>query len=171
VLTGAIDSASQMEGIVTDVLNFAKPIHMEFKKEDVRGIVEQAAAWCKTNANTARISLSMAVRSLDHFCREKEIPAFPIVVVSETLDQGVAAVLRAASVGPIQPNMAMFGWSSEVSRISLFIRQLSLAEEVGMSLVILKSQEPVLTDGMKRIDVLVAESKNQPHDADFGLSA
>jgi amino acid transporter len=96
---------------------------------------------------------AMAVRSLDHFCREKEIPAFPIVVVSETLDQGVAAVLQAASVGPIRPNLAMFGWSSEVSRISLFLRQLSLAEEVGMSLVILKSQEPVLTDGMKRIDV------------------
>ena len=96
---------------------------------------------------------AMALRSLDQFCREKEIPAFPIVLVAKTLGQGVAAVLQAASIGPIRPNLAMFGWSSEVSRISLFIRQLSLAAEVGMSLVILKSPEPILTDRKKTIDV------------------
>ena len=95
----------------------------------------------------------MALRSLDQFCREKEIPAFPIVVVAETLDLGMTAVLQAASVGPIRPNLAVFGWSNEVSRIPIFIRQLSLASEVGMNLVILKNQAPVFSERVPIIDV------------------
>jgi two-component system, NtrC family, sensor histidine kinase HydH len=63
-----VDSASKMEEIVTDVLNFAKPVHLETKEEDGRGIVEQAAAWCKTKAEVARISLS------------SEFPAEPVII-------------------------------------------------------------------------------------------
>jgi len=63
-----VDSASKMEEIVTDVLNFAKPVHLETKEEDVRIIVEQAAAWCKSKAEAARISLS------------SELPAEPVII-------------------------------------------------------------------------------------------
>ena len=63
-----VDSASKMEEIVTDVLNFAKPVHLETKEEDVRIIVEQAAAWCKSKAEAARISLS------------SELPAKPVII-------------------------------------------------------------------------------------------
>ena len=63
-----VDSASQMENIVTDVLNFAKPVHLETKEEDVRGIVEQATAWCKAKAEAARVSLS------------SELPADPVMI-------------------------------------------------------------------------------------------
>ena len=68
-----VDSASKMEEIVTDVLNFAKPVHLETKEEDVRGIVEQAAAWCKTKADAARVSLS------------SELPAEPVIVSVDSL--------------------------------------------------------------------------------------
>ena len=63
-----VDSASKMEEIVTDVLNFAKPVHLETKEEDVRIIVEQAATWCKSKAEAARISLS------------SELPAEPVII-------------------------------------------------------------------------------------------
>ena len=63
-----VDSASKMDEIVTDVLNFAKPVHLEIKEEDVRIIVEQAAAWCKSKAEAARISLS------------SELPAEPVII-------------------------------------------------------------------------------------------
>jgi len=63
-----VDSASKMDEIVTDVLNFAKPVHLETKEEDVRGIVEQAAAGCKTKADAARISLF------------SDLPAQPVII-------------------------------------------------------------------------------------------
>jgi signal transduction histidine kinase len=63
-----IDSASQMENIVTDVLNFAKPVHLETKEEDVRGIVDQVTACCKAKAEAARVSLS------------SELPADPVII-------------------------------------------------------------------------------------------
>ena len=63
-----IDSASQMENIVTDVLNFAKPVHLETKEEDVRGIVDQATACCKAKAEAARVSLAT------------ELPADPVMI-------------------------------------------------------------------------------------------
>jgi len=47
-----------MDEIITDVLNFAKPFHLETKEEDLREIMEQAAAWCKTNTDASRISLN-----------------------------------------------------------------------------------------------------------------
>lgn len=47
-----------MDEIITDVLNFAKPFHLETKEEDLREIMEQAAAWCKTKADASRISLN-----------------------------------------------------------------------------------------------------------------
>jgi signal transduction histidine kinase len=52
-----VDSTSKMDEIITDVLNFAKPFHLETKEEDIRKIVEQAAAWCKPKAEALRISL------------------------------------------------------------------------------------------------------------------
>jgi len=63
-----VDSASKMEEIVTDVLNFAKPVHLETKEEDVRGIVDQAISCCKAKAETARVSLA------------SELPADPIII-------------------------------------------------------------------------------------------
>lgn len=52
-----IDSAIQMEEIVKDVLNFAKPVQLNAKEEDLRGIVEQAAGWCRKKADEARVTL------------------------------------------------------------------------------------------------------------------
>ena len=62
-----VDSAIKMEEIITDVLNFAKPIHLETKEEDLREILEQAVAWCKTKAEASRISLY------------SEFPAEPVI--------------------------------------------------------------------------------------------
>ena len=53
-----VDSASKMEAIVTDVLNFAKPVQLETKEEDLKEIVEQTAAWCEAKAAAAGISVS-----------------------------------------------------------------------------------------------------------------
>jgi signal transduction histidine kinase len=63
-----VDSASKMEEIVSDVLNFSKPVLLETKEEDLRGIVEQTAAWCKAKAEASGISVS------------RELPAEPVTM-------------------------------------------------------------------------------------------
>ncbi len=50
-----------------------------------------------------------AIRGLDKFCAEKNFEAFPIVVIAENFVQGVSMVLQSSSVGPIRPNVALWG--------------------------------------------------------------
>lgn len=69
-----IDSASQMEEIVTNVLNFARPIQLNTKEEDIRRVVEQAAAWCQNKAEAAKVNMS------------NELPADPILVSVDPLN-------------------------------------------------------------------------------------
>jgi two-component system, NtrC family, sensor histidine kinase HydH len=69
-----IDSASKMEEIVTEVLNFAKPVQLKTKEEDIRGIVEQAVAWCRDKAVGARVTLI------------SELPADPILLSADPLN-------------------------------------------------------------------------------------
>ncbi len=63
-----VESALKMETIVTDVLNFAKPVQVETKEEDLREIVEQTAAWCKAKAEAAGIFIA------------SELPAEPVLM-------------------------------------------------------------------------------------------
>jgi two-component system, NtrC family, sensor histidine kinase HydH len=53
-----IGSASKMEEIVNDVLNFARPTLLTAKEEDLKGVVEQAVSLCQTRAEEAKITLS-----------------------------------------------------------------------------------------------------------------
>ena len=53
-LQAITDSARNMQRIVNDVLDFAKPIRLTFKEEDVRGIINRACVFCKTTAERQR---------------------------------------------------------------------------------------------------------------------
>lgn len=69
-----IDSASKMEEIISDVLNFAKPVQLHTKEENVRTIVEQALAWCRNKADAAKVTLT------------SDLPAEPILVSVDALN-------------------------------------------------------------------------------------
>jgi two-component system, NtrC family, sensor histidine kinase HydH len=68
-----VDSALKMEAIVTDVLNFAKPVQVETKEEDLREVVEQTAAGCQVRAEAAGISIA------------SELPAEPVLMAVDGL--------------------------------------------------------------------------------------
>ena len=57
-LQAITDSARNMQRIVNDVLDFAKPIRLTFKEEDVRGIINRACVFCKTTAERQKVTLS-----------------------------------------------------------------------------------------------------------------
>jgi signal transduction histidine kinase len=68
-----LDSAAKMEGIVTDVLNFAKPVQLETREEDLRRVVEQTAADGQARAEAAGIRLAA------------ELPAEPVLMAVDGL--------------------------------------------------------------------------------------
>jgi signal transduction histidine kinase len=65
------ESAWNMERIVDGVLDFAKPIRFESKKEDIRTVIDQACDMCKTKAEEAGVTLAT------------DIPAAPVQIVMD----------------------------------------------------------------------------------------
>ncbi len=74
-----INSAAQMEKIVHDVLDFARPAQLELKKEDMRDIIRHASDSCMTKAEQKGVILSIALPSdpvnneLDRFHMERAL--------------------------------------------------------------------------------------------------
>ncbi len=52
-----MDSAGNMQKIVNDVLDFAKPIQLELKEEDIRGVISRACNSCKTRVQKREINI------------------------------------------------------------------------------------------------------------------
>ncbi len=82
-----------------------------------------------------------ALKRLKEFCREKNIRAFPLVLVEETVEKGISNILQTAGSGLITPNMALLGWCDDRENLKPFFRQLRLIKETGLSLVLVKTDE------------------------------
>jgi two-component system, NtrC family, sensor histidine kinase HydH len=65
------DSALQMEKIVYDVLDFAKPVKLELRQEDMRNVINRACDSCKTKAEDQGVDLSL------------NLPADPVNVTAD----------------------------------------------------------------------------------------
>jgi signal transduction histidine kinase len=65
-----MESAGKMQMIVHDVLDFAKPIRLTFRREEVGMIINKACELCKVKAETKGVPLSVELPS-----DEKNIPA------------------------------------------------------------------------------------------------
>lgn len=79
-----------------------------------------------------------AIRQLHDFCRKNDIQAFPTVVVAGSLDTGISIMLQSTAVGPIRPNMVLFGWSDDANRIAPLLQMLYTASKMGMSLLLIR---------------------------------
>lgn len=51
------ESAQQMQKIVNDVLDFAKPIQLKIKEEDIRNVINRAYESCKTKADGQKVNI------------------------------------------------------------------------------------------------------------------
>jgi hypothetical protein len=74
-----------------------------------------------------------AVKQLENFCQEREIKAFPSVLFCENFDAGVESMMQIAGLGPIEPNLVMFGWGPNPGP---FIHSLRLVYSLGKSLIL-----------------------------------
>lgn len=101
-----------------------------------------------------------ALQQLTQFCNEKNYAAFPVVVAAEKLEQGISMLLQATAIGPIRPNLALFGWSGKMTRHHTYIRDLRTASSLGMSLAIIETKGLPAPDEPKRIDIWWRGHKN-----------
>ncbi len=101
-----------------------------------------------------------ALRHLEKFCREQNIDAFPSVVTADTIEVGVAMLLQATETGPIHPNVAIFGWSSEYGHMPAYLRQLRMAAALEMSIFLFSVKGLPLLHRNKRIDIWWRGKKN-----------
>ena len=82
-----------------------------------------------------------ALKQLRNFCEERNLPAFPVVVAAENVRSGVTTVLQATAVGPIRPNLAMFGWTNDPETAGDTIETYRVAQQLNISTLILKTAD------------------------------
>jgi len=117
--------------------------------ESGRGIVQMVNI-IKTPIRDSAKHFAMALRQLSAYCRRENIPAFPVVLAADNLEEGVISVLQTAAVGPIRPNVAMFGWNYHGD--GALLAHLKNAEDLGMNIVVARG-DAIPPPGRKRIDV------------------
>ncbi|MDO5576695.1 MAG: amino acid permease, partial [Fibrobacter sp.] len=76
------------------------------------------------------------IRSLQEFTINHKIKAFPEVLVTPDFELGLNQFLQSTSIGPLKPNLALFGWSSVNERAEGFVKSLNTAKLLNMSVVL-----------------------------------
>jgi len=103
-----------------------------------------------------------AARQIEAFCHKHDLLAFPIAAVADDVACGIQLVLQTAAIGPIRPNVALFGWNSGASTAADYVSYLRSAADSGMSVVIVSGDELPLEEGRSTIDVWWRGRKNGP---------
>jgi len=80
--------------------------------------------------------------------------------VAPDVAHGIASTLQTASLGPIRPNLALFGWHGEVGQWSAFLDYLGIASQMEMSIVLLRAVGLPRAGRGKRVDVWWRGRKN-----------
>lgn len=71
--------------------------------------------------------------SLNEFVLKNRIRAFPEVLVTPDFELGLNQFLQSTSIGPIKPNLALFGWSADSSRAEGFLKSIQTSVLLNMS--------------------------------------
>lgn len=76
--------------------------------------------------------------TLNQFIQLHQLKAFAEVLVTEDFDIGLTHFLQSISIGPIKPNLAIFGWSSDSQRAGPFFDSIRIAKQLYMSTVLIR---------------------------------
>lgn len=101
-----------------------------------------------------------AIEQLSGFLRENNFDALPAVMVSQDLDEGIRALIQGQSLGALQPNTVMMGWSSDTSRSDAFIKHLHSVSLLGRSIILVSDKGLPEKVRKKRIDIWWRGKKN-----------
>ncbi len=95
-----------------------------------------------------------AFERLQAFCRKRDMQAFPVVVVNESLESGMAAIIQSLNLGPLRPNLAIFGWAQAEGQARAVLPGLfRVAHNLGMAICVVRAAEQPPNPGPSRIDI------------------
>jgi len=72
--------------------------------------------------------------SINEFLNKNRVRAFTEVLITSDYNTGINHSLQAHSIGPIKPNMAIFGWSSDPSRAQAYVDGIKSAVSLNMNI-------------------------------------
>jgi hypothetical protein len=94
-----------------------------------------------------------AAAQLEAFLQEHDFEALSSVVVAESLDKGLSALIQGHPFGPLCPNIVMMGWPSNQEWIESFVHHLNSLKLLNMSVIVVRDKGLPPQDGQRRIDV------------------
>jgi len=94
-----------------------------------------------------------AQKRLQDFINKNNIHAFTEVIIAKNFDEGMKTFLQGHSIGPIKPNLIMFGWPGNQNRVRPFIDNIKSAYQLDKSLVIVVDRGIPFANRQKRIDI------------------
>jgi len=120
-----------------------------------RGIMT-VAAFIKGSLSELIEKRAEAVASFNEFLSRNDIKAFPEVLVTPDFGVGMSHFLQANSLGPIKPNLAIFGWSNDESNAQDFLNSIHTAASLNMSVGLICGKylpDPAQRRNTRRIDI------------------
>ena len=117
-----------------------------------RGIVTLAQILPGSFENRMQLRTGQLKR-LQAFIQDNNLNAFPEVITATDFDEGLATLIQAHSIGPMKPNLVMFGWPTDPARAEPFTRHLRAARDMGMSLMVVRDKGLPPPGRVSRIDI------------------
>jgi amino acid transporter len=105
-----------------------------------RGILTVAAI-VKGEAGEMAAKRAEALAALVEFLGKNRIRAFPEALVASDYGTGMSHFLQANSIGPIKPNLAIFGWPPDASGAAAFAESVKTAAKLNMSVGLVYGSE------------------------------
>lgn len=103
-----------------------------------------------------------AIRQMYNFLLEKDIKAFPHVVVADSIFAGIKILLRGSAYSPLRPNILACGWKGPANGFQEYMSILEEATILNISQVLISDKGHPLKAGAKRIDLWWRGRKNGP---------
>ncbi|MBD3344890.1 MAG: amino acid permease [Chitinivibrionales bacterium] len=101
------------------------------------------------------------IQELDDFISKNRLQAFPEVIVADDYEAGIMQIFQCNSIGPLKPNLAIFGWSPDPQRAQSYVRILNAAKALDISLILLNDKGlPEPGKRKRRIDIWWRGQKN-----------
>jgi amino acid transporter len=69
------------------------------------------------------------------FIAREELQAFPSVVISKDVSEGIEALVQCHGIGGLRPNTVLFGWPNEAERAETFGANLRLVARLNRSII------------------------------------
>ncbi|MDR2694453.1 MAG: amino acid permease [Chitinispirillales bacterium] len=105
-----------------------------------RGILT-IAAMVNGDMNEMADTRAGLVATFQEFLNKNRIRAFPEVLVTSAYNTGITHFLQVNSIGPIKPNLAIFGWSGDPAHAESFMESIRIASMLNMSVGLIHGRE------------------------------